>query len=152
VARRKTTKQAPARKAKARPAPEPGHHDLMRGPDMTATAAVRFTCGVYVRVTHPDYKPHEVVALLGAGQVQMDPIAPGQVGTLILDGFPYTVLGYYTLSAEDAGFEQAPAGWAFHGTSSDKARQKAARRPGDGAKAAKSGGAARASSGRRRRG
>jgi hypothetical protein len=128
--------RAPARKAKALPAP----NDLMRGPDVTATAAVRFTCGVYVRLTHPDYEPQEVVALLGQGQVQMEPIAPGQVGTLILDGFPYTVLGYYTFSAEDADYEQAPAGWSFHGTSDGKARQKAARRPGDGAKAAKPGG------------
>jgi hypothetical protein len=140
VARTKTTKRAPARKAKTRPAPEPGPHDLMRRPDIKATAAVRFTCAVYVRVTHPDYKPQQVVALLGQGQVQMEPLAPGQVGTLILNGFPYTVLGYYTLSAEDAGFEQAPDGWALQGASSAKARRSAARQPGDGAKAAKPGG------------
>jgi hypothetical protein len=135
VAKSKTTKRAPARKAKARPAP----HDLMRRPDMTATAAVRFSCGVYVTVTHPDYKPHEVVALLGQGQAQMEPLAPGQVGTLLLDGFPYTVLGYYTLSAEDASYEQAPAGWAVHGTSSEKARRSAAQRARGEAKAAKPG-------------
>jgi hypothetical protein len=139
VAKSKTAKRAPARKA-PRPAPEPGHHDLMRGPHITATAAVRFTCRVYVRVTHPNYKPQEVMTMLAQGQARMEPQAPGQVGTLILDGFPYTVLGYYTLSAEDAAFEQAPDGWALHGTSSGKARQKAARRPGDGAKVAKPGG------------
>ena len=123
--------RAPARKAKALPAP----NDLMRGPDVTATAAVRFTCGVYVRLTHPDYEPQEVVALLGQGQVQMEPIAPGQVGTLILDGFPYTVLGYYTFSAEDAGYEQAPDGWSFHGTSDSKARRLTSGQRGDRAKA-----------------
>jgi hypothetical protein len=135
VAKSKTTKRAPARRAKARPAP----HDLMRRPDMTATAAVRFACGVYVKVTHPDYKPHEVVALLGQGQVQMEPLAPGQVGTLLLDGFPYTVLGYYTLSAQDAEFEQAPDGWALQGTSRDKARRLTAQQPRGGAEAVKPG-------------
>jgi hypothetical protein len=109
----------------------------MRAPDMTASATVRFTCGVYVQVTHPDYKPHEVVALLGQGQVQMDPVAPGQVGTLILEGFPYTVLGYYTLSAEDAGYEQAPAGWSFHGPSHNEARQLTAKQRKNRAGAAK---------------
>jgi hypothetical protein len=137
VAKSKKTNRTTARRAKARPAAEPGHHDLMRGPDMTATAAVRFTCGVYVGLTHPDYKPQQVVALLGQGQVQMEPIAPGQVGTLVLDGFPYTVLGYYTFSAEDAGYEQAPDGWSFHGTSSDKARRSTRGRRGDRAKAVK---------------
>jgi non-ribosomal peptide synthetase component E (peptide arylation enzyme) len=85
---------------------------------------VRFTCSVYVRVTHPDYGPHDVLALLGRGQVQLEPLAPGQVGTLILDGFPYTVLGYYTFSAEDADYEQAPAGWWLYGTPGKKARRK----------------------------
>jgi hypothetical protein len=107
----------------------------MRGPDITATAAVRFSCGVFIKVTHPDYKPHEVVALLGQGQVQMEPLAPGQVGTLILDGFPYTVLGYYTFSAEDADYEQAPDRWAFHCTANDKARRLTSRRRADSAKA-----------------
>jgi hypothetical protein len=139
VVNSKKTHRPTARKAKAPPGAVPGHHDLMRAPDMTATAAVRFTCGVYVRVTHPDYKPHEVVALLEQGQVQMEPLAPGQVGTLILDGFPYTVLGYYTLSAEDARYEQAPAGWSFHGTSSDKARQSASKQRRNRAKAVKPG-------------
>jgi hypothetical protein len=133
VAKSKKRKQAPAGTAKGLPAP----NDLMRGPDLTATAAVRFTCGVYVRVTHPDYKPQQVVALLGQGQVQMEPIAPGQVGTLILDGFPYTVLGYYTLSAEDASYEQAPAGWSLHGTSDGEARPPARGRRGGRAKAVK---------------
>ena len=133
MAKSNKTKRAPARKARALPAP----NDLMRGPDLTATAAVRFTCGVYVRVTHPDYQPQQVVVLLTQGQVQMEPLAPGQVGTLILDGFPYTVLGYYTFSAEDAGYEQAPDGWSFHGTSSDKARRSTRGRRGDRAKAVK---------------
>jgi non-ribosomal peptide synthetase component E (peptide arylation enzyme) len=96
----------------------------MRGPDLTAAATVRFTCGVHVRVTHPDYSPEEVMALLGQGQTQLEPVAPGEVGTLILDGFPYTVLGYYTFSVEDADYEQAPAGWAFHGRADDKARRR----------------------------
>jgi hypothetical protein len=109
----------------------------MRGPDLTATAVVRFRCGVYVRVTHPDYSPQQVVALLGQGQVQLDPAAPGQVGTLILDGFPYTVLGYYTLSAEDAEYEQAPAGWALHGTPNDKAGHFTREQRGGGAKTVK---------------
>jgi hypothetical protein len=135
VAKSKKTKGAPARMTKARLAAEPSHHDLMRGADMTATAAVRFTCGVHVRVTHPDYTPQQIVALLGRGQVQMEPVAPGQVGTLILDGFPYTVLGYYTFSAEDAGYEQAPDGWSFHGTSDSKARRLTSGQRGDRAKA-----------------
>jgi hypothetical protein len=96
----------------------------MRGPDITAAATVRFTCGVYVRVTHPDYKPQQVMALLGDGEAQLEPLAPGQVGTLILDGFPYTVLGYYTFSAEDADYEQAPARWWLHRTPGKKARRK----------------------------
>ncbi len=123
------TKRPTARARKARPAPEPGHHDLMRGPDMTATAAVRFTCGVYVRVTHPDYTPQQVVGLLDQGQVQLDPLAPGQVGTLILDGFPYTVLGHYTLSAEDADFVQAPAEWLCRRKARPRAGGRRGKRP-----------------------
>ena len=130
MATSKKTKQAPARMAQALPAP----NDLMGAPDITATAAVRFSCGVYVKVTHPDYKPQEIVALLGQGQVQMEPLVPGQVGTLILDGFPYTVLGYYTFSVEDADFEQAPVEWSFHGTANDKARGLTSRRRADSAK------------------
>jgi hypothetical protein len=110
VAKGKKTRRVAARGGKAPPTSQPGHHDLLRGPDLTAAATVRFTCGVYVRVTHPDYSPQEVMALLGQGQTQLEPVAPGEVGTLILDGFPYTVLGYYTFSAEDADYEQAPAG------------------------------------------
>ena len=136
MAKNKKTRRAAARGGEARPTPQPGHHDLMRGPDLTAAATVRFTCGVYVRVTHPDYSPQEVMALLGQGQTQLEPVAPGEVGTLILDGFPYTVLGYYTFSAEDADYEQAPAGWAFHGTADDEARRTRGQR-GDRAKAVK---------------
>ena len=135
MAKSNKTKRAPARKARALPAP----NDLMRGPDITATAAVRFTCGVYVRVTHPDYQPQQVVVLLTQGQVQMEPLAPGQVGTLILDGFPYTVLGYYTVSAEDADFEQAPDGWSFHVTANDTARRLTRGRRGDSATAVRQG-------------
>jgi hypothetical protein len=109
----------------------------MRGPDLTAAATVRFTCGVYVRVTHPDYSPQEVVALLGQNQFQLDPLPPGEVGTLILDGFPYTVLGYYTFSAEDADYEQAPPGWAFQGRAGDEARRLTRGQRGDRAKAVK---------------
>src|SRR5262249_28577587 len=96
-----------------------------------------FTCGVYVRVTHPDFSPQEVVALLGQGQAQLDPVAPGEVGTIILDAFPYTVLGYYTFSAEEADYEQAPAGWTFHGTAGDEARRLPREQRGDRAKAVK---------------
>jgi hypothetical protein len=109
----------------------------MRGPDLTAAATVRFTCGVYVRVTHPDYSPQEVMALLGQGQTQLEPVPPGEVGTLILEGIPYTVLGYYTFSAEDADYEQAPAGWAFHGRADDEARRPTREQRGDRAKAVK---------------
>jgi hypothetical protein len=129
VAKSKSTQRA-----KSRPAPEPDHHDLIRQPDVTGTVTVRFTCGVYVRVTHPDYSPHDVLTLLGQGQVQLEPLAPGHVGTLILDGFPYTVLGYYTFSAEDANYEHVPAGWWLYGTTGKKARRKPQR---DGAKVVK---------------
>jgi hypothetical protein len=109
----------------------------MRGPDLTAAATARFTGGVYVRVTHPDFSPQEVVALLGQGQAQLEPMVPGEVGTLILDGFPYTVLGYYTFSAEDADYEQAPAGWTFHRRADDEARRLSRGQRGDRAKAVK---------------
>jgi hypothetical protein len=49
------------------------------------------------------------------------------------------VLGYYTLSAEDAGYEQAPAGWALHGTSDGETRRLARGRLGDRARAVKPG-------------
>jgi hypothetical protein len=47
------------------------------------------------------------------------------------------VLGYYTFSAEDADFEQAPDGWSFHGTSDGEARPLTRGRRGDRAKAVK---------------
>ena len=137
MAKNKKTRRAAARGGKAQPTPQPGHHDLLRGPDLTAAATVRFTCGLYVRVTHPDYSPQEVVALLGQKQFQLDPLPPGEVGTLILDGFPYTVLGYYTFSAEDADYEQAPAGWAFHGRADDEAPRRTREQRADRAKAVK---------------
>src|SRR5262249_39186193 len=121
VAKSEKTKRPTARAGKARAAPEPGHHDLIRRPDITAPAVMRFTGGIYVRVTHPDYRPREVAELLRQGPVQPAPLPPGQVGPLILNGFPYTVLGYYTFWAEDADYEQAPAEWSFHGASSDEA-------------------------------
>jgi hypothetical protein len=128
VAKTKKTRQAAAKdgKAKARPAKEPSHYDLVREADVTATATVRFAGQVFVRVTHPEYMPHEVMALVRRGQVQLDPVAPGQVGTLILDGFPYTVLGYYTFAEQDAEYERAPDGWSFHGPFYDFYRDQAA--------------------------
>ncbi len=57
----------------------------------------------------------------------------------ILEGFPYTVLGYSTLSAEDADFEQAPDGWSVHGTANDKASRLTRGRRGDRAKGLKRG-------------
>jgi hypothetical protein len=47
------------------------------------------------------------------------------------------VLGYYTFSAEDAAYEQAPAGWAFHGTADDEARRLTGEQRGERAKAVK---------------
>jgi hypothetical protein len=104
--KRKTT--GPGGKARRRPAREPSHFDLVRQPDITAPARIRFDCELFVQVTHPDYMPREVIALVKQGQAQLDPIAPCQVGTLILNGFPYTVLGYYTFAAEDAEYDEPP--------------------------------------------
>src|SRR5262249_20869448 len=113
MAKRKNT--AARGKARNRPATEPNPMDLIREPDVTASAAVRFACTFFLKVTHPDYMPHEVMALVKQRQAQLEPIAPGQVGTLILDGFPYTVLGYYTLVEQEAEYETAPAECSFHG-------------------------------------
>jgi hypothetical protein len=124
MAKSKTTRPATGRARKPGPGAEPTHHDLLRRPDITTAVAVRFSCGVYLRVTHPDYRPPQVVALLGQGQVQMEPLAPGHVGTLILDGFPYTVLGYYTFSAVDADLELAPVGWTVHGNKRPRTGRK----------------------------
>jgi hypothetical protein len=133
----KTTRPATGRRRKARPTAEPTHHDLLRRPDITTAVAVRFSCGVYLRVTHPDYGPAEVIALLGQGQVQLEPLAPGHVGALILDGFPYTVLGYYTFSAVDADLELAPVGWTVHGTAKNQSRRTTRKRRTDRARPAK---------------
>jgi hypothetical protein len=70
--------------------------------------------------------PHEVMALVNQGQVQLDPVAPGQVGTLILDGFPYTVLGYYTFTEQDAEYEEAARECSFHGPFYDFYRRQQA--------------------------
>jgi hypothetical protein len=121
-AKKTTTKRA---KAKGRFAPEPSPPDLIRKPDITAFARVRFDCAIFVRVTHPDYRPHEVMALVHQGQVQMDPVAPGQVGTLILNGFPYTVLGYYTCLEQDAEYLDGPRECSFHGPPHDYHRETA---------------------------
>lgn len=124
----KKTKGATGRagKRQTRPTREPSPYDLMRAPDGRATATVRFGCELFVRVTHRDYLPHEVVALVRQGQVQMEPVAPGQVGTLILEGFPYTLLGYYTLAVQDASYEHAPDNWSFHGRFYDFYREQVA--------------------------
>jgi hypothetical protein len=139
VAKRKQTRAATAAggKGTARPAKEPSHFDLVREPDVTASATVRFRCGVFVRVTNPEYTPPDVMALVKQGQAQLDPVAPGQVGTLILNGFPYTVLGYYTFAEQDADYERAPDGWSFHGPKGRKPARKPAPRPRGAAKAKK---------------
>jgi hypothetical protein len=119
----KTVPQTTTRKGKAR---EPSPHELIRKPDITAVAKVRFDCALFIKVTHPEYMPHEVMALVKRGQLQLDPIVPGQVGALILDGFPYTVLGYYTVSGQDAEYEDGPRECAFHGPFYDFYRHQAA--------------------------
>ena len=120
VAKRKNTSRG---KAKVRPTNAPTQSELMRAPDITATATLRLACGVCVRVTHPEYMPNEVVALIRQGHVQLEPVVPGQVGTLILDGFPYTVLGYYTFSEQNADYEVPPDGWSCHVAKRAKHRQ-----------------------------
>jgi hypothetical protein len=104
-------------------AQQPSPHDVIRKPDITAVASLGFECALYVKVTHPEYMPHEVMALVKQGQVQLDPIAPGQVGTLILEGFPYTVLGYYTFSEREAEYVEPPRKPSFHGPFYDFYRQ-----------------------------
>ena len=113
----KTTLKAKLKKGKARgqSALQPNSHELIRQPDITASARLRFECALCIKVTHPEYMPHEVMALVKQGQVQLDPIAPGQVGTLILDGFPYTMLGHYTFLEQDAAYEDSPKACSFHG-------------------------------------
>jgi hypothetical protein len=106
--------KAKTTETRGRTAREPSARDLIRQPHITASARLRFECALFIKVTHPEYPPKEVVELLKHGQVQLDPIVPGQVGTLILDGFPYTVLGYYTFSEQDAAYEGGPKECAFH--------------------------------------
>jgi len=111
---------------RSRAAPQPSPRDLIRKPDITAFARVRFDCAIYIKVTHPEYMPHEVMALVKQGQVQLDPLAPGQLGTLILEGFPYTLLGEYTFSEQDAEYEDGPKECKFHGPFYDFYRHEAA--------------------------
>jgi hypothetical protein len=113
VAKKKTTPAVSGKKAPL--AREPSPEDLMRQPDVTAPAIMRFRCQLCVKVTHPEYLAHEVLALVRQKQVELDPLPPGQVGTLILNGFPYTVVGYYTFREQDAEYEGAPSECAFHG-------------------------------------
>jgi hypothetical protein len=96
-------------------ATQPSPRELISKPDITATARLRFDCALYIKVTHAEYTPQEVVALIKQGQVPLDPIAPGQVGSLILDGIPYTLLGYYTFADQGGEFEDGPKEVAFHG-------------------------------------
>jgi hypothetical protein len=128
VARQKKTTKARAAngKGKMRPAKEPSPHELLREPDITAPATVRCRCELFIKVTHQDYMPHEVMALVRQGQVDLDPLAPGRVGTLILNGFPYTVLGYYTFLEQDAEYDQPLGECGFHGPFYDFYRNKAA--------------------------
>ncbi len=113
-------------KATVRPASEPSSRDLIHKPDVTAVARLRFDCALFVQVTHPEYLPHEVMALVKQGEVQLDPLPPGQVGTLILNGFPYTVLGYYTFVEQDGDFQDGLREYSFHGPFYDFYRKEAA--------------------------
>jgi len=122
----KTVKRTMKQRRATERSAQPDSRDLIRKPDITAFAKVRFHCAIYIKVTHPEYMPHEVMALVKQGQAQLDPIAPGQVGTLILDGFPYTVLGYYTLSEQEAEYERGPDGCSFHGPFYEFYRREAA--------------------------
>src|SRR5262249_45013376 len=72
-------------KAAVRSVKEPSLHELLRQPNIVASATLRFACRLFVKVTHPEYLPHEVMALVKQGQAQLDPLVPGQVGTLILN-------------------------------------------------------------------
>jgi hypothetical protein len=125
VAKTKKTRAASGKK-KTRPPREPSPQDLIRKPDITAPATMRFRCRLFVKVTHAEYLAHEVMALVRQGHVELDPLAPGQVGTLILNGFPYTVVGYYTFREQDAEYEEVPRECAFHGPFYDFYRDEAA--------------------------
>jgi hypothetical protein len=113
VAKKKTTRATNSNKAPL--TGEPSAEDLMRQPDLTAPASMRFTCQLCVKVTHSEYMAHEVMALVQQGQIELDPLPPRQVGALILNGFPYTVVGYYTFREQDVQYEEAPGQCAFHG-------------------------------------
>ena len=97
-----------------RTAREPSARDLIRQPHITASARLRFECALCIQVTHPEYLPQDVVALVKQGQIQIEPLVPGDVGALILEGFPYTMLGYYTFSEQEAAFEDDLKQCAFH--------------------------------------
>jgi hypothetical protein len=120
VAKNKKTKPG------KRPAQEPSLQDLIRQPDITAPATMRLRCQLFVKVTNPEYMAHEVMALVRQGEVELDPLPPGQVGALILNGFPYTVVGYYTFREQDAEYEEAPRECVFHGPFYDFYRDEGA--------------------------
>jgi hypothetical protein len=125
---KKTTTKPPStnRARKARTPQPPSAPDLIREPDLTASARLRFACDLFLKVTHPEYLAHEVLALVRQGEVELDPVAPGQVGTLILNGFPYTVLGYYIFVERDADYEAGPQDCSFHGRFYERYRDRAA--------------------------
>jgi hypothetical protein len=125
---RNSSAKAKTNETRGRMAREPSARDLIRQPHITASARLRFDCALFIKVTHPEYLPQEVVALVKQGQVQIDPLVPGQVGTLILDGFPYTVLGYYTFSEQEAAYEDDPKEYAFHMHENNARRPKLPRR------------------------
>jgi hypothetical protein len=91
---------------------EPNHYHVMRNPHIIGVASMRLRGKVFMQITHPDYKPDHIIALVRQGEIDLEPIAPGEVGTLILNGFPYTVVGYYAFSVVDAEYEAAPEKWA----------------------------------------
>jgi hypothetical protein len=99
-------------KRKHRTVREPSHYQVLRQPDITALAAVRFAGKVFVQLCHQDYTRADVTKLLRDGQIELDPIAPGQVGALVLNGVPYTVVGYYTFAAQEAEYERGPEAWS----------------------------------------
>jgi hypothetical protein len=112
MAKNKRTRNTGAGTAKnSQPFREPGHYDVMRNPHIIGVASMRMHGNVFVQIAHPDYTPNQIIALVRQGEIDLEPIAPGEVGTLILNGFPYTVVGYYAFSVVDAECEAAPEKW-----------------------------------------
>jgi hypothetical protein len=113
MAKNRRTRNTGAGAAKnSPPLREPSHYEVMRSPHLTGIASMRMRGKVFVQITHPDFKPDQIIELVRQGEIDMGPIAPGEVGTLILNGFPYTVVGYYAFSAVDAEYETVPEKWA----------------------------------------